>query len=308
MGPKRWHDALRTPQIGETKAGMKRASSPRILLLAGAALAAPVLALAGGIAVSQTQPLPAVEWDVRRLDTLDRNVRRLERALTQRNAVGQPVLVEPDPEVVTLMGQVATMQRRLGDVEATVQRLNGDLERVTIQAEDGAREGAALRTRLNTAETRLRGIEDAARAAQQQAAAEAEATRSPTGSAAGDLAAAQALVASDPAGAARAYDMVIGNWPDTTQAREAGWRLGDLRRSGNDMAGAVTAYAGALNGWPTAPWAGETTLKLARALVATDRSGQACGALGEFNTRYAATASSALKGIAGQIRTQANCR
>lgn len=299
---------MRTPQIGETKAAMKRPTSPRILLLAGAAVAAPLLALAGGVAVSQTQNLPAVEWDVRRLDTLDRNVRRLERALTQRNAVGQPVLVESDPEVVTLMGQVATMERRLGDVEATVQRLNGDLERVSLQADDSAREAGALRTRLDAAEGRLKQADDAARAAREQAAAEAAAQRSPTGSAAGDLAAAQALVAADPAGAARAFDLLIVNWPDTPQAAEAGSRLGDLRRAANDMAGAVTAYAGALTGWPTTPWAGETTLKLARALVATDRDTQACGALGEFNRRYAATASAALKTIAGQVRTQAACR
>jgi len=274
------------------------------LLLAGAASAA----LVGGVAVSQTQPLPAVQWDVRRLDTLDRNVRRLERALTQRNAVGQPVLVEPDPEVVTLMGQVETMDRRLGDVEATVQRINGDLERVTFAAEEGTRDNLALRARLTQVETRLKALDDAARLAAEQAAAEAEAARSPTGSAAGDLTAAQALAASDPAGAAQAYDALIENWPDTPQAREANARLGDLRRAANDMAGAVVAYAAALNGWPTTPWAAETTLKLARGLVATDRDTQACGALGEFNRRYAATASAALKTIAGQIRTQAACR
>lgn len=290
---------------------MKPASSPRILLLTAAAVVAPVLALVGGVAVSQTQNLPAVEWDVRRLDTLDRNVRRLERALTQRNAVGQPVLVESDPEVVTLQGQMASMQRRLGDVEATVQRINGDLERVTLQAEDSARENSSLRTRLNDTENRLKGVEDGARAAAQQAAqvaAEADAVRSPTGSAAGDLTAAAALTAANPAAAAQAYEILIDNWPDTPQAREAGTRLGDIRRAANDMAGAVTAYAGALNGWPTTAWAGETTLKLARALVATDRKPQACGALGEFNRRYAATASAALKTIAGQIQTQAACR
>jgi TolA-binding protein len=286
---------------------MKPAPSARILLIAAAAVAAPTLVLIGGVAVSQTQNLPAVEWDVRRLDTLDRNVRRLERALTQRNAVGQPVLVESDPEVVTLQGQVATMERRLGDVEATVQRINGDLERASFQADESARANSQLLARLNAAETRIKAQDDAARAAAQRAAAEAEAARSPTGTAAGDLAAAQGLVAGDPAGAVRAYETLIENWPDTPQAREANTRLGDLRRSGNDMAGAVTAYASSLNGWPTTPWAGETTLKLARALIATDRKPQACGALGEFNRRYAATASAALKTIAGQLRTQAGC-
>lgn len=287
--------------------------SSRVLLIATAGAVA-LGALAGGVAVSQTQNLPAIEWDVRRLDTLDRNVRRLERALTQRNAVGQPVLVESDPEVVTLQGQMQTLQRRLGDVEATVQRLNGDLERVSLQADEGARENTNLRTRLGQTEDRLKRSEDAARAAAQQAqaqaaaqSAEAEALRSPTGNAAGDLSAAVAQ-AGNPAAAARAYEVLIDNWPDTPQAREASSRLGDIRRAANDMSGAVTAYAGALNGWPTTPWAGETTLKLARALIATDRKPQACGALGEFNRRYAATASAALKTIATQVQTQAACR
>ena len=283
--------------------------SSRVLLIAVAGAVA-LGGLVGGVAVSQTQNLPAIEWDVRRLDTLDRNVRRLERALTQRNAVGQPVLVESDPEVVTLQGQMQTLQRRLGDVEATVQRINGDLERVSLQAEDSARENNALRTRLGQTEDRLKRSEDAARAAAQQAAAqtaEADALRSPTGSAAGDLSAAVAQAA-NPAAAARAYEILIDNWPDTAQAREAGSRLGDIRRAANDMSGAVTAYAGALNGWPTTAWAGETTLKLARALIATDRKPQACGALGEFNRRYAATASAALKTIAAQVQTQAACR
>ena len=49
------------------------------------ALAAVGLGLIGGAVIAQTQPLPAIQWDVRRLDNLDRNVRRLERALIQRN-------------------------------------------------------------------------------------------------------------------------------------------------------------------------------------------------------------------------------
>ena len=38
--------------------------------------------------VAQTTPLEPVQWDKRRLEQLDRNVRRLERAVTQRNAAG----------------------------------------------------------------------------------------------------------------------------------------------------------------------------------------------------------------------------
>ncbi|CAN5205904.1 hypothetical protein BH10PSE2_BH10PSE2_25540 [soil metagenome] len=260
---------------------------------------------AAGVAMSQTQALPPVQWDNRRLDQLDRNVRRLEQAVTQRNAVGQPVLVEPDPETITLQGQVQELTRRVDDLETTVRRITGDQERSGFQLDEASHDNAALRTRLTEMDARIKAIEDAAKA-QATAAAEAEqAGKSPTGEAAGDLAAARAMT--DPAQAASALQAVIDNWPGTPQAGEAGWRIGDMRRSANDMAGAVQAYAGALNGWPTTPWAGETTLKLARALNATNRAPQACAALGEFTRRYAATATPALKTIAGQIRTQAHC-
>lgn len=261
--------------------------------------------LIGGVTVAQTVPLQPIQWDKRRLDQLDRNVRRLERALTQRNAQGQPVLIEPDPEVVALESRTARMDRRLQDLEQTFQRVNDDLERVTFQVEEAERDNAALRTRIGDADARIKALEDAARAEARQAEEAADANRSPTGDAGGDLAAARALA--DPARVGPALEAVIANWPGTPQAREAGWRLGDLRRSGNDFAGATQAYAGALNGWPTAPWAGEVTLKLARALEATDRNTQSCGALGEFNRRYAATASPALRTIAAQIRGRAGC-
>ena len=271
--------------------------SSRLILLATAG----VCLLAGGVAVSQVAPLPATQWDNRRLEQLDRNVRRLERALTQRNAVGQPVIVELDPEVVTLQGQVAQMDRRLGDIEQTVRQVNGELERTTFQLDESTRANAALRTQLTAVEARLKTAEDARAAA----AAAPVAGASPTGDAVADLAAARALT--DPSASAAALEAVANNWNGTPSGREASWRLGDIRRAANDHASAVQLYATALNGWPTAPWAGETTLKLARALVATDRDAQACGALAEFNRRYAAAASTALKGIATQVSGQANC-
>lgn len=278
----------------------------RTLLLVGVGLS-----LLGGVAVSQVAPLPAVQWDVRRLDTLDRNVRRLERALTQRNAAGQPVLVEPDPEVIQLQTLVSNMDRRLSDLEQTVQRMNADNERLTFQLDERGREAATLRTGLTRAEGRIRTLEEAAAAAAaaQAAAAEqaAQAPASPTGDAAGDLAAAVRLVATDREAGIEALEAVAAAWPDTLQGREASYRLGDARRAGDDHAGAVQAYAAALRDWPTTSWAGEVTLRLARSLVATRRNAQACAALAEFNRRYAASASAALKGVASQVGAQARC-
>jgi len=255
--------------------------------------------------VAQTTPLEPVQWDKRRLDQLDRNVRRLERARTQRNAAGQPVIIEPDPEVIALQGRVGLMDRRLADMEATVQRVNGDLERLTFQLDEAGRDNAALSTRVRDAEGRIRTMEAAA-------AREAELnapipTTSPTGDAARDLTAAARLAATDPQRGDRALQTVILAWPDTPQAREASSRLGDLRVSAGDHAGAVSAYATALQGWPTAPWAAATTLELANALNATDRKTQACTALTEFTRRYAEAASPAVRTRATEARTRIGC-
>ena len=255
--------------------------------------------------VAQTAPLEPVQWDKRRLEQLDRNVRRLERAVTQRNAAGQPVIVEPDPEVIALQGRVGLMDRRLADMEATVQRVNGDLERLTFQLDEAGRDNTALANRLRDTEGRLRTMEAAA-------AREAELnspipTTSPTGDAARDLTAAVRLVATDPQRGDRALQTVILAWPDTPQAREASSRLGDLRVAAGDPAGAVSAYATALQGWPTAPWAAATTLELANALNATDRKTQACTALTEFTRRYAEAASPAVRTRATETRTRIGC-
>lgn len=255
--------------------------------------------------VAQTAPMEPIQWDKRRLDQLDRNVRRLERALTQRNAAGQPVIMEPDPEVVALTGRVTIMDRRLNDLEATLQRVNADLERLTFQLDETNREKDGLETRLRTAETRLR---DMAAAAEREATLNAPvSSASPTGDPARDLAAAARLAASDPAMGDRALQTVTLAWPDTPQAREANARLGDLRVSADDHAGAVAFYAAALEGWPTTPWAGATVLELATALNETDRKTQACTALGEFDRRYAAAANAAVRTRAGDLRTRFAC-
>jgi len=270
-----------------------------------AALTAIGLTLIGGAVVAQVAPMEPVQWDKRRLDQLDRNVRRLERALTQRNAAGQPVLVEPDPEVVAMQGQLQIMDRRLADVEQTFQRMNADSERLTFQLDEATRENAALSRRLRDLEGR---VERAEKAAEEEAELNGPiVAHSPTGDAAQDLTAALRLLGTDGPRGQRALETVIVTWPNTPQSREASSRLGDLHVAARDNAAAVPAYAAALNGWPRTPWAPETTLKLAEALRATDRNTQACGALTEFARRYAETATAAQKTRATQLRTRANC-
>lgn len=270
-----------------------------------AVLTAIGLALIAGTTLAQTATPEPIQWDKRRLENLERTVRRVDRALNQASAAGEPFILQTDPEVLAVQGRVSTLDRRVNDVEATLQRVNGDVERLTFQLEEATRDNAALRTRLTDFERRVKVIEDAARA-------EAElnapiAAHSPTGDAAQDLALAVRMVAADPARAGRALETVVVTWPDTPQAREANVALGDLRVSARDQAGAVQAYAAALTGWPRAAWAAETTVKLASALEASDRDTQACGALGEFTRRYAEGATAALRTRVTQLKTRAGC-
>lgn len=255
--------------------------------------------------VAQTTPMEPIQWDKRRLDQLDRNVRRLERAVTQRNAAGQPVIIEPDAEVVALQGRVGLMDRRLQDLEATTQRVNGEIERLTFALDEARRDNTALSTRVRDAEGRVRAVEQAA-------AREAElngpiSSTSPTGDAARDLAAAVRLAATDPAMGDRALQTVTLAWPETPQAREAFSRIGDLRVSDGDYDNAVRAYSSAIRGWPTASWAAATTLELANALNAADRKTDACGALAEFANRYAATATAPQRTRATEMGTRFAC-
>ena len=297
---------LRSGPIGGTDKTMMK--QPFRLKMSVAATAIGLCVIAGGSAVAQTrgapqaQPvIPAVEWDKRRLDRLDRNVRRLERALTQRNAAGQPVIIEPDPEVIALQGQVQLLSQRLADLEATFQRVNADYERMTFDLDEAKRSNADLTRQVDTLEETLKAFQEEA---ELNAPVEAH---SPTGDAAGDLQAAMRLSGEDTRRGMRALETVTVTWPDTPQAREAHSRLGDLYVAGRDNGSAVSAYAQALTGWPRTPWAAETVLKLAEALRATDRQTQACGALNEFNRRYAEAATAQQKTRATQLRTRAEC-
>lgn len=269
------------------------------------ATGAGTVVVTGSPALAQTQEQPAIAWDARRLERLDRNVRRLERALTQRNAAGEPVIIEPDPEVVALMGRVDLMDQRLSDLEATLVRINSENERLTTELEAAERANRDLAGRLDALTRQVAELESA------DAEAAADGTlspRSPSGSEGGDFDAAMRLVRDGArAEAMEAFELFIVTWPESPRLAEAHYRLADLRVADDDAAGAVQDYARALRGWPTTPWAAEATVKLASALATDDRNEQACQALGEFGRRYAERATPALRTRATQINSQAEC-
>ncbi len=260
----------------------------------------------GGVVVAQNAQDPApIVWDRRSLEQLDRNVRKLERAIFQRNASGQPFIMQPDAEVVALQGQVGIMTQRLSDLEATVQRVNADLERSSFTADETSRTADALRERLVDADGRIAKLE--AELASMKAAVPVRPV-SATGTPAGDFAAAmRTLDQGDYNGARRQLEGFVELWPEANEAPEAYYRLAETRVLVDDLDGAIDAYATALDGWPRTAWAGEATVKLAATLEAANQNEDACLALGEFIRRYAQASSSAVRNRATQVRTRAEC-
>ena len=275
-------------------------SRKAVAIIAGLTL----LAGGAGVVVAQSAQEPII-WDKRRLDQLDRNVRRLERALYQRNAAGQPLLVEPDPEVIALRGQVNGMERRLSDLEATLQRVNADLARSTLALDEASSATDGLRERLLDSEGRITKLEGQISALEAARAAEPV---SESGSSSEDFAAAMRdLNQGDYEAAHRRLEDFVEVWPDADETPQAWYRLAETRAAGDDLDGAIAAYAFALDGWPRNDWAAEATVKLAAALEADDRATQACQALVEFERRYEQAASNTVRNRAATVYERAEC-
>jgi hypothetical protein len=163
---------MSSSRIGRLSAGLV----PTLALTLTAALGAIVISGGPALAQTQVQP-PPIAWDERRLERLDRNVRRLERALTQRNAAGDPVIIEADPEVVALMGRVDLMDQRLSDLEATLVRMNSETERLTVELDAAERANRDLAGRIDALTRQVAELESARAEAEAAAVADAPCSR-----------------------------------------------------------------------------------------------------------------------------------
>ena len=79
--------------------------------------------------------------DKKRLERLERNVRRLERAVGQYNENGEPLIIQPDPETVALQGQVdgvGRCQRHGTDHPGNIELAHGPLLKGAGQVTLGA--------------------------------------------------------------------------------------------------------------------------------------------------------------------------
>ncbi|WP_245531315.1 tetratricopeptide repeat protein [Asticcacaulis biprosthecium] len=251
---------------------------------------------------------PAGAWDEKRLNRLDRNVRKLERAVARvENKKTPPILIEPDPEVVALQATVDSLSRKQDEQSDVITRLTGQLEEAlyanqqlqgTVNAQNARID--VLSRRADNADAHLKDI-DALLAPPPPPPAS-------TGSAEGDFDQAFALMTSGQTDdASRAFEAFTTTWPEAAQLPEAWFRLGQIRSMKQDAGGAVAAYATALKGWPKTSWAPEATVRLAGALTDSNRPSDACLALSQFDKLYAKTATNEHKSMAKTLKTRSKC-
>jgi len=254
-------------------------------------------------------PTNNTAWDAKKLQQLDRDVRKLERSVARvENKQAPPILIEPDPEVVALQATVDSLSRKLDDNANTITHLTGQLEDAQHQNQLLQQQVSALTARTDTlvkradlAEAHLKDID--------VALAPPPPPPPSKGDAEADFEQAFNLMTSGQTDEAeRAFTAFTTTWPESAQLPEAWFRLGQIRAQKKDASGAVAAYATALKGWPKTSWAPEATVKLAAALSDSNRPTEACQALVQFDRVYARMAATENRALAKDIKARNKCQ
>lgn len=278
----------------------------------GAAFAGPAAAQLDSL----SEPLPRTlgERPDRRLDRIEQTVRELRAILFQGRDTGRAVVVQP----AETQGQVEAMGSRVEDLEATLRRINGQLDTLAtdiaaLRRDQGQANGQQTQTlqALSAANARIEALERqvSALAAAQATAAAAQAamTPEPSKDPKADLDnAMQLFAAGQYRAAASAFQTYLDAHGDSAEAQEASYYLGESKHRQRDFDGASLAYISAIRGYPATSWAPDAMVKLSESLIEMRRTSDACGILATFNTRYP-RASAALKANATQLRTRARC-
>jgi tol-pal system protein YbgF len=272
----------------------------RVLSTAGLALVLAAALAAGARAQTSLDP---------RIDRLDKQVRELRAIVFQGRDTGQPVIVKPDgPDPA-----VEALGSKFDELQQAVRSLSGQVEELTHDLAEAKRQNAAA----HDAETELRGevkvLSDqvaklqappAPAPSSPDAAPALPAASAPVSEATSFKAAKALLATKDYQAAGDALKAYLGQYPSSPRAREANYLLAEALFARNLYGDAISAYARALQDWPQTPWASEAVLNLAKALSMTKRADQACAALAEFDSRYKAKASKALKNRAAAAKAR----
>jgi len=307
-------------------------------LIAAAALALSGLALALPAGAQQT------DTD-RRLDRIEKSLRETRAIVFQGRDTGQPVVVKPDgpdPAVTALQARVDDMDQTVRRLSGQVEVAAHDLDEARHNAQQAHDSVIELRAQLQALTDRVAKLETQL-TAQQQAAAQpqpqppviedrrgrptprgaSDATARaqeedqtvlggpPTAAAGTEGASYRNALAlqeqGDYAGAGQAWQDYIAHYGAGPKGKEARYRLGETLYIQSDYGEAARAYAEALKGWPKAAWAPDATVKLSQSLAQLGRRDEACSVVGEFDTRYAPTAPTAVKSRARTVRAKAAC-
>ena len=274
-----------------------------------AALFASALTLVVALPAFAQTPLPDPLDDrsAKRLDRMEKVVRELRSIVFQGRDTGKPVVVQ----TAETDAQIAAMSDRLGDLQQTLTRLNGQNEGLTHDLDEARRATEAEKARADALDQRLAALEK--KIADQEAAALLAVPPPPPPPPAASADPAQAfkqarqlLLDGDYAAAESAFAGYVEAFPDSAKTPEARYWLGEtqfVREAYGDAAG---SYLGAVRGWPQTSWAPDAVLKLSRSLVALKKPADACKTLDELARRYP-KAPSAVTAKAATTRAQAKC-
>lgn len=253
-----------------------------------------------------TDPLPRTldERSDKRLDRVEQTLREMRAILFQGRDSGKAVVVQP----AETAGQIEALTNRVGDLEATLRRLNGQIDQISgdisaLRRENGGALQAAntqntqLASRLDAVEKQLASLVNAQKAQQAEVAADPAKAFD---------AAMQLYTSNQTRAAATAFQAYLDNFSDQPDAPEARYYLGETLFKQADYANAAPAYIGAIRGWPQTSWAPDAVIKLSMSLIELKKNPDACGVLAEFNTRYP-KASAALRAQAASTKTRARC-
>lgn len=249
-------------------------------------------------------------WDAKKLQKLDRNVRKLQRTIArlEGKAPNPPILIEPDPEVVALQATVDILSRKVEEQNSGLTRLTGQLEETQHQNRQLLEQVSALTARIDTLTKRV-DLNDAHIKDIDAALAPPPPPPPTLGDAQSDFERAYNMMTSGQIDdAERAFEGFTTTWPEASQLPEAWFRLGQIRARKQDSQGAIAAYATALKGWPKSAWAPEATVNLAGTLTDSNRPSDACATLSQFDKLYAKAATAESRAQAKALKVRAKCK
>jgi tol-pal system protein YbgF len=284
--------------------------------------------------VAVAAPAPSTAGADRRMERLEQSVRALQASVLQAQATGQPVVVRPEgPDPI-----LTAMQERVADLEATLQRLNGQIENLGFEIEQAKRAEAAAETerrgalqavneRIGRLDAQIAALTAAMAPPEPLALGPNDARTAPDagGTLNGQLAGTPAppvppanageaftqaralFTAADYEGAGAAFQDFVARYPTNTRTPEAYYWLGESYFARRGYQTATGAYATALQTNPATTWAPAAMARLAQSLANASQNAQACAAIVQFDQRYAARASAAVKANAQAARTRARC-